>query len=226
MIQFIDGFVPNCFLLIKKSSRHNQSRSVRLNQRLYEQTLVAASSGRPLWTDRDQVFSCCSWLAMPQSSFEVEGAGTGFFIQPTVVATAGHNFKYPAIRLAEPLRLDVLRAKHKEVAFGFDCGLLCPDLGQQRQLALPTQERIPEIGEEVAAIGYPRLPQRHPAPCYKSVLSRLYRAVTAMNSLYKRALTRTRTQWSAPGRSWRFCAWDSGRKPFRERTPRESSVRS
>lgn len=88
-------------------------------------------------------------------------SGTAFCIGKDIYGTAGHNLVYNNTKLyfgETPKPIDEFTKYEKD---SIDVGVIkqlengCPELAW-----IPTQLRLPEIGEEVAAIGYPILPHR------------------------------------------------------------------
>jgi RNA-directed DNA polymerase len=94
--------------------------------------------------------------------------GTAFHIGSGVVATARHNVfalndemrPNVTLRVKDKEPVDVLSTKDESVAKPDVCCLRCQNIEQSR--GIPTQLRLPEIGEEVAAIGFPSIPRRLP----------------------------------------------------------------
>ncbi|MFH1719694.1 MAG: reverse transcriptase domain-containing protein [Planctomycetota bacterium] len=89
--------------------------------------------------------------------------GTAYDIGNNLLATAGHNLDFPINKIW----LGDSEVKHETVdnhiykSRKVDVGLIKLREGQRKlNTWIPTQSRLPEIGEEVAAIGYPVLPQR------------------------------------------------------------------
>lgn len=92
--------------------------------------------------------------------------GTAFCFKRDLLATAGHNLQDANVRVDMPFVEPVAprATKHRNVVGGVDCGMIMlPRPLSQRLPPLSTQERIPEVGEEVAAIGFPYVPHRHTA---------------------------------------------------------------
>lgn len=96
-------------------------------------------------------------------------SGSAFHIGGGRVATAGHNIVDNNGNLRPDLRLIILgQAISPQLPFPIsqastqaDCGcLFLNELRSNR--GIPTQLRLPEIGEEVAAIGFPTIPCRLP----------------------------------------------------------------
>ncbi|MFC1762603.1 trypsin-like peptidase domain-containing protein [Planctomycetota bacterium] len=87
---------------------------------------------------------------------------TGFYIGPSAVATANHNLKYKHIELWQgDEQLEVNESYPSYSTEIPDVGILDINLNfETRNTWIPTQMRLPEIGEEVTAIGFPSLPQR------------------------------------------------------------------
>ena len=91
-------------------------------------------------------------------------SATGFRINPDIIATAKHNFKYSILSVYYDDKV-VDQKKHypeydekpPDVAFI----LTDPNIILDKNW-IPTQMRLPEIGEEVSAIGYPVIPNRNP----------------------------------------------------------------
>jgi RNA-directed DNA polymerase len=90
-------------------------------------------------------------------------AGTAFYIGKNLFGTAGHNLKYKNAQMYfgdSPRLIDKFTAYDEK---SIDVGVISiDDKGNAELDWLPTQLRLPEIGEEVAAIGFPYLPQRRP----------------------------------------------------------------
>lgn len=89
---------------------------------------------------------------------------TAFDVGNDMLATAGHNLNHEidAITFGDD------RVKHNEIrnelyrCRKIDVGIIKLEPGQRSiNRYLPTQCRLPQIGEEVCAIGYPVLPWRH-----------------------------------------------------------------
>jgi len=91
-------------------------------------------------------------------------SGSAFLVSPGKLATAGHNLKYHNVRVSYPLgeyATPIGFMTHPQN--GVDVGMLKMDPADlSGATALPTQCRIPEVGEPVAVVGYPVIPQRHP----------------------------------------------------------------
>ena len=89
---------------------------------------------------------------------------TSFYIGNAIIATALHNLKYNELNVY--LGDDLSNIEHRYPDYSAtapDVGIITiPSASTKNLLWLPTQMRLPEIGEEVAAIGYPYLPLRHP----------------------------------------------------------------
>ena len=91
--------------------------------------------------------------------------GTAYDIGNDLLATAGHNLEYPINRiwLGDDKVVSDCADNHIYKSKGIDVGVIKLTKGQREfNTWIPTQCRLPEIGEEVAAIGYPVLPQRDP----------------------------------------------------------------
>ncbi len=92
-----------------------------------------------------------------------KGTATAFYIGKNFFGTAGHNLKYRNSKLFfgdSPISIDKYTPYDDKVV---DVGIIKTENKNNENLVLlPTQMRLPEVGEEVAAIGYPCLPQRSP----------------------------------------------------------------
>lgn len=90
-------------------------------------------------------------------------AGTAFYIGKNLFGTAGHNLQYKNAQMYfgdSPRLIDKFTAYDEK---SIDVGVISiDDKGNAELDWLSTQLRLPEIGEEVAAIGFPDLPQRWP----------------------------------------------------------------
>lgn len=102
------------------------------------------------------------------------GYGSAFCAGHNSIVTAGHNVEEVLPSGATSMRtLEVLGptgiwnitgVMHGDVSAGHDIAIghaAHPD--RRYCLPIPTQERIPELGEEVASIGFPQIPQRDSA---------------------------------------------------------------
>lgn len=119
---------------------------------------------------------------MRDGKFAPTTFGTAFAYKRNVLATAGHNLENANVRVGMPFATDVAPTgtKHRNVLGSTDCGVIRVPRGLAPQVrAMPTQERIPEVGEEVAAIGYPYVPRREPG------LVMLVGTVTAISRSYQ-----------------------------------------
>ena len=105
-------------------------------------------------------------LTCKLESFE-PSRGTAFHIGGGKIATARHCVYDRHGEIRHELRLDIDGNVHSPVAIRPDAqvkqtidiaALEVGDLAPRR--GIPTQLRLPQIGEEVAAIGFPRLPYR------------------------------------------------------------------
>ncbi|MEO1495570.1 MAG: trypsin-like peptidase domain-containing protein [Planctomycetota bacterium] len=98
-----------------------------------------------------------------------DGAGSGFHIGGGRIGTARHNLcdgqgnRHPEIKVlsqgekwdVDKVCLDQQSTKPHDVAFA-----LC--LPMKEKPRVPTEIRLPELGEEVAAAGFPKIPGMHP----------------------------------------------------------------
>lgn len=92
-----------------------------------------------------------------------KAAGTAFKVADDLLGTAGHNLIHGAVRagLSEEVPLKVDRCTN--LRHGIDVGLLRSADGKGISgRTLLSQSRLPEIGEQVAAVGFPSQPFRHP----------------------------------------------------------------
>jgi RNA-directed DNA polymerase len=88
-------------------------------------------------------------------------AGTVFCIGDNIFGTAGHNLKYEDVKLYFGDKLKPIDEFTKYDKDSIDVGVIRQTKNRcSKLLSIPTQLRLPEIGEEVAAIGYPTLPHR------------------------------------------------------------------
>jgi RNA-directed DNA polymerase len=89
--------------------------------------------------------------------------GTAYDIGNDMLATAGHNLDLMIHKIwigEDDIKHDYVDNRIYK-SRGIDIGIIKIKEGQREQnIWIPTQSRLPEIGEEVAAIGYPVLPQR------------------------------------------------------------------
>jgi len=111
-----------------------------------------------LWFAR---YAPCVYLLAVKTKDNDECAGTAFCIGPDILATAGHNLTHPHV--AVYIGSDLIEPKACNVV-GSDCvpdiGIIRLKPGTVNGTSLITKGRLPEIGEEVCAIGYPSLPMR------------------------------------------------------------------
>ena len=124
---------------------------------------------------------------IPSSSSDSQAryaGGTAFaYGKALQLATAGHNLDGQNVEVFDIWQLpeDPIipgSAKWQCHPDGLDCGLikLKPSVRLKWRGQIPTQERIPEVGEEVAAIGYPPVARRQTAPIlYTGVVAALAR---------------------------------------------------
>ena len=94
-----------------------------------------------------------------------KGTATAFHIGNDYFGTAGHNLKYENSTILFGGTW-VSIGEHEFTKYderAIDVGIIRKETGRDVALAwIPTQLRLPEVGEEVAAIGFPCLPQRQP----------------------------------------------------------------
>lgn len=126
-----------------------------------------------LWADRYR--HCVFRVDCTDPTGTSHGFGTAFRVGPRTFVTAGHNVDSeptPAVasvrrvlRLEYPLgapaavsRVQALggHAGGPDIALGF---ATLP--AEWPAIFIPTQERLPQVGEEVAALGYPDIARRH-----------------------------------------------------------------
>lgn len=89
--------------------------------------------------------------------------GTAFYIGNGFFATAGHNLKYKNAKLYFGESSNNITDFTEYNPDSIDIGMIKYENLETNTLKwLPTQLRLPQIGEEVAAIGYPCLPLRNP----------------------------------------------------------------
>lgn len=111
-----------------------------------------------LWFAR---YAPCVYLLSVKTKDNDECAGTAFCIGPDILATAGHNLihqhlaVYIGSELVEPEACHVVDSDCIP-----DIGIIRLKPGTINGTCLITQGRLPQIGEEVCAIGYPSLPMR------------------------------------------------------------------
>ena len=92
--------------------------------------------------------------------------GTAFMISKNLLATAGHNLDEGKVSAAdiEDTERQLRKSHYLNRPGGIDAGLLeLPNGFKASDIYLPSQARLPEPGEELAAIGFPHVPLRHPA---------------------------------------------------------------
>jgi RNA-directed DNA polymerase len=118
-------------------------------------------SPNELWSLWFARYAPCICLLTVYNDENDENAATAFCISDDMLATAAHNLRYP--RFVAYIGNDRLQ----EECCHIDDAANAPDIGLIRikncapqHPFLPTQGRLPEIGEEVCAIGYPALPRR------------------------------------------------------------------
>ena len=93
--------------------------------------------------------------------------GTGFYVGNGTIITAGHNL-LPRLSINNMWignnALQSSKTNHIYEEGGIDVGIISVNnTSSFNDTWLPCQFRLPEIGEAVAAIGFPALPQRHPS---------------------------------------------------------------
>lgn len=122
-----------------------------------------------MWADRyrDIIFR----LQCHHPREQNQGAGTGFVVGRHLIVTAGHNI---ILQQGNGLmQRDIGRINRDEsvdpmsvVCCDFDdsncldIGVCELPTGEIADHYIPTEERVPQIGEEIAAIGYPYVPYR------------------------------------------------------------------
>lgn len=91
-----------------------------------------------------------------------EEVGSAFVVAPNVLATAGHIAEHSELKVGfDTPPLVPERRVHKFAPNSRDIGLLYfPNSPFANLPVFRFQYRIPEVGEEVATIGYPRIPLR------------------------------------------------------------------
>lgn len=92
------------------------------------------------------------------------GVGTGFKIADDLLATAGHNMIHGDIcaLLSDGESIQLEKVDFRDVKLGQDVGLLrIPRDHPVSARPLLSQARLPEVGEQIAAIGYPSHITRH-----------------------------------------------------------------
>ncbi len=126
-----------------------------------------------LWASRYE--HCVFQVQCKEPKGETSGHGTAFRVGPSCFVTAGHNAVVDGTEGGNPIKrtMELVLPSSKPVPLGhvlspvkpdgvdiaLGAGLLPPDWGDT---IVPTQERLPRIGEEVAALGYPYVASRHP----------------------------------------------------------------
>lgn len=123
----------------------------------------------PLWVDR---YQHCVFRLICLGRNEEERVGTAFRVGPHCFATAGHNHvdtrtsQTRELCLHAPLPSEVKLTRIRAVAG--DVGATDLALGYASvppswvATSIPTQERLPQVGEEVAALGFPEISLRQP----------------------------------------------------------------
>jgi S1-C subfamily serine protease len=102
-----------------------------------------------------------------------EGFGTAFRVGPSSVVTAGHNVLIDpgtgtrraltlTLPLADETPVTVSHARWQEHGMDLAMGSVTFPRAWD-SVFVPTQGRIPCVGEEVVALGYPEIPRRHVA---------------------------------------------------------------
>lgn len=124
--------------------------------------LRGCDPGSQVWNKWFSRYEASIFLVETTNREGDKGAGTAFYIGNNLFGTAGHNLKYEkaAIYLGEsPSPISTFTRYNEQ---SIDIGVIRKeDKGNAELTWLPTQLRLPEIGEEVAAIGFPSLPLRH-----------------------------------------------------------------
>jgi RNA-directed DNA polymerase len=120
--------------------------------------------GWELWRERYE--KSVVHVGIAQGTSE-EASGTAFHINHGVFATAGHNLVREDDEMYSPV--EILGADHDLAVVetkspwnhgdGPDVGAISVSTEESIE-PLPTQYRLPEVGESVAALGYPRIPCR------------------------------------------------------------------
>ncbi|MCH8880977.1 MAG: trypsin-like peptidase domain-containing protein, partial [Planctomycetes bacterium] len=93
------------------------------------------------------------------------GVGTGFKIADDLLATAGHNMIHGDIcaLLSDDGSIPLKKVASRNIENGQDVGLLrLPSDHPVSARPLLSQARLPEVGEQIAAIGFPSHITRHP----------------------------------------------------------------
>ncbi len=143
---------------------------------LQSQPLRSRSSRRGVnwqtWIDRyrQSVFLAKCVCAFDGSDY----SGTAFQVSSRHLMTAGHNCEIQVGHARCPLDVSLLNPLAEELPVkaswyaydggsGLDVGVLEVNFPEgEGELPIPFQERVPEIGEEVIALGFPSVPQRDP----------------------------------------------------------------
>jgi hypothetical protein len=118
----------------------------------------------PSWSVWTNKYESSILMLQVLTDGEPDSWGTAFVLDRDLLATAGHNLDGRRVQLLDANESPVqpTRTQHKNITGGEDWGLLEVDLsGFDSVRGLPTQERIPLVGEEIAAIGYPSVSGRH-----------------------------------------------------------------
>lgn len=152
----------------------SKQKPVALSE-LKSQPLRRRSSRPPDWQLLARRYDEGIFMAECASPFGGEPAtGTAFLVGSSTVMTAGHNCeaRYPrgrgianrqiTLRTVTGRAVEVQDVRYEsDERTGVDIGLGRIDPNCSTGLfPIPTQERIPEIGEEVAAMGFPLVPLR------------------------------------------------------------------
>ncbi len=95
--------------------------------------------------------------------------GTAFQFKHNLLATAGHNLTSGDFEVIQNLKdneqADISSYKAQYHDDEIDCGLIRINTTKGMwPEPIWSQERIPEVGEAVAAIGFPQVPRRHTTP--------------------------------------------------------------
>lgn len=112
-----------------------------------------------IWFDRYKDLIVQLKIKTPKST----PVATAYDIGNDLLATAGHNLEHEIDEIwlrGHNVKYDDIDNKLYK-SRKIDIGIIKLAKGQRKlNTYIPTQSRLPEIGEEVAAIGYPVLPQR------------------------------------------------------------------
>lgn len=171
--EVLKGRIAFVKMVLGKNSplfRKLAKKYVRLSNHGFEIAQVAEISPYPLRGSQPKEGGWSNWFNKYREAVfflettnekEDKAEATAFYIGNHFFATAGHNLKYRDLKLyfgGTAVSVDDHTTyDDTSIDIGFIRKVDDRNVGLPW---IPTQLRLPEVGEEVAAIGFPRLPQR------------------------------------------------------------------